>query len=36
VAESGIVYSVPKSKLETELIGQGSRPAVEVLAAMTR
>lgn len=35
-AESGIAYQLPKSKLETELIGQGSRPAVEMLAAMTR
>ena len=35
-AESETVYQLPKSKLETELIGQGSRPAVEMLAAMTR
>jgi hypothetical protein len=35
-AELGIVYTLPKSKLEVELIGQGLRPAVEMVAALTR
>jgi hypothetical protein len=35
-AESGIVYQLPKSKLEVELIAQGLSPAVEMVAALTR
>lgn len=35
-AELGIVYQLPKSKLEIELVGQGVSPAVEMVAALTR
>jgi hypothetical protein len=35
-SEMGIVYQLPKSELEIELIGQGGRPVLEMVAALTR